>query len=144
MAASQVEHGAKPGDLIQIFRGTYQHWAVYIGEDEVVHFTAPGGNSSSSGIVSLALNNGFAQVKRQNIWKVIHGDPFEINNLFDDKYDPRDRDVIVKEACRMVGSKRKYKIATMNCEHFATELRYGQPESRQVGGAYDYSAYVTH
>ncbi|TNN28564.1 Retinoic acid receptor responder protein 3 [Liparis tanakae] len=145
MAPTQVEHGAKPGDLIEIFRkgGTYQHWAVYIGEDEVVHLTDPGGDSSSSGSMGLSLG-GIAQVMRHNIWEVIHGDPFKINNLLDNKYKPRDRDVIVKEACGMVGTERQYNVVSLNCEHFATMLRYGQPESRQVGGAYDYSAYVTH
>ncbi|TNN30555.1 Retinoic acid receptor responder protein 3 [Liparis tanakae] len=144
MAATQVEHGAKPGDLIQIFRGTYQHWAVYIGGHEVVHLTTPGGDSGSIGNMSLALSSGEAQVMRHNIWEVVGGDRCKINNLLDDEYEPRDRDVIVREACRMVGSKRKYDVVSMNCEHFATELRYDRPESRQVGGAYDYSAYVIH
>ncbi|TNN24933.1 Retinoic acid receptor responder protein 3 [Liparis tanakae] len=31
-----------PGDLIEISRGGYQHWAVYIGGDEVVHLTTSG------------------------------------------------------------------------------------------------------
>lgn len=33
----QFDHPAKPGDLIQIFRGSYEHWAVYIGRNKVVH-----------------------------------------------------------------------------------------------------------
>lgn len=32
----------KPGDLIEIFRGIFQHWAVYIGDGYVVHLTAIG------------------------------------------------------------------------------------------------------
>ena len=29
----------KPGDLVEIFRPGYQHWAVYVGEGDVVHMT---------------------------------------------------------------------------------------------------------
>lgn len=31
----------KPGDLIEIFRGIYQHWAIYVGDDYVVHLAPP-------------------------------------------------------------------------------------------------------
>ncbi|XP_056282779.1 uncharacterized protein LOC130201713 [Pseudoliparis swirei] len=130
-----LEHGAKPGDLIQIFRGSFEHWAVYIGGDEVVHLTTSGGYSSSSGSMSLVLDSGGDQVMRGNIWEVIDDDPFQINNLLDDKYEPRERHVIVREACGMVGSVLKYSVVSLNCEHFATELRYGRPESRQVKNA---------
>ncbi|XP_056281975.1 phospholipase A and acyltransferase 4-like [Pseudoliparis swirei] len=129
MDPTQFEHGAKPGDLIEIFRGSFEHWAVYIGGNEVVHFT--GGDSGSLGNTLLALTASVAQVMRDKIWEVIHGDRFQINNLLDDKYEPRERHVIVREACRMVGSVLKYSVVSLNCEHFATKLRYGRPESRQ-------------
>ncbi|KAG7268658.1 hypothetical protein CRUP_035811 [Coryphaenoides rupestris] len=35
-----VSEQQQPGDLIEIFRpGGYQHWAVYVGDDDVVHLT---------------------------------------------------------------------------------------------------------
>lgn len=39
----QSKYDEKPelGDLIEIFRGTYQHWAVYVGEGFVVHLSPP-------------------------------------------------------------------------------------------------------
>ena len=36
------QFNGKPGDLIEIFRWGYKHWAVYIGGQEVVHFTTDG------------------------------------------------------------------------------------------------------
>ncbi|XP_056281976.1 phospholipase A and acyltransferase 4-like [Pseudoliparis swirei] len=81
--------------------------------------------------MSLALNTSVAQVMRHKIWEVVCNDRFQINNLLDDKYEPRERHVIVREACRMVGSVLKYSVVSLNCEHFATQLRYGRPESRQ-------------
>ncbi|XP_034531493.1 phospholipase A and acyltransferase 3-like [Notolabrus celidotus] len=114
MAPTARKHGAKPGDLIEISRGAYQHWAVYIGNDEVVHLTIDG------------------LVKCDNIWKVVLNDKFKVNNLLDNEYHPHTPDVIVKEAKERVGKKVRYSLTDYNCEHFAAELRYGKPESRQV------------
>ncbi|XP_035023622.2 phospholipase A and acyltransferase 4 [Hippoglossus stenolepis] len=119
----------KPGDLIEIFRdGPYQHWAVYIGENEVVHLVTEGGDSSGS---SESLSSR-AEVKREKLTDVVGNHRFKVNNLLDEKYEARDPYVIVKEACAMVGCELQYNVATYNCEHFATDLRYGKAESRQV------------
>ncbi|XP_039641336.1 phospholipase A and acyltransferase 4-like [Perca fluviatilis] len=123
MAPTRID--VKPGDLIEISRGIYQHWAIYIGGMEVVHLTTP--NSD----FWMALDT-TGKVKRENIRDVVGNDRFKVNNLLDDKYQPRERDIIVKEACSMVGLKMPYCIVTRNCEHFVTDLRYGIPESRQV------------
>ncbi|KAK5886643.1 hypothetical protein CesoFtcFv8_017657 [Champsocephalus esox] len=47
MAPTLFDQGPKPGDLIKIFRGTYEHWAVYIGGNEVVHLIPPSGDDSN-------------------------------------------------------------------------------------------------
>ncbi|XP_034432933.1 uncharacterized protein LOC117756496 [Hippoglossus hippoglossus] len=120
----------KPGDLIEIFRGDYQQWAVYIRENEVVHFTTDGGQSSGSS----ELLSSRAEVKREKLTDVVGHDHFKVNNLLDEKYEARDPYVIVKEACVMVGCELQYNVATYNCEHFATDLRYGKAESRQFKG----------
>lgn len=74
-----------------------------------------------------------ATVRRQKIWDVVRSNRFRVNNLLDDEYEPRQRRVIVREACSLVGWEMPYCLATNNCEHFVTKLRYGKPESRQVG-----------
>uniref|UniRef100_A0A8D0A5U1 LRAT domain-containing protein n=1 Tax=Sander lucioperca TaxID=283035 RepID=A0A8D0A5U1_SANLU len=120
---------AKPGDLIEIDRGMYQHWALYIGGMEVVHLTTP----SSSGFALMVLDSPIGKVKREKIWEVVSNDSFKVNNLLDYKHQPHESYIIVKEACSMVGLELPYSIFTKNCEHFVTDLRYGKPESRQVG-----------
>ncbi|XP_060938170.1 phospholipase A and acyltransferase 4-like [Limanda limanda] len=115
----------KPGDLIEISRGTYQHWAVYIGKNEVVHF----GGLLSGWFKSLSSTR---KVKREKLANVVGSDRHQVNNLKDDMYDARDPSIIVKEALEMVGSKLPYNVDTYNCEHFATEMRYGKAESLQV------------
>ncbi|XP_047197643.1 uncharacterized protein LOC118116247 [Hippoglossus stenolepis] len=120
--AESRQFNGKPGDLIEIFRGPYQHWAVYIGENEVVHFTTDGGHSSGSS--ELLSSNG--KVKREKLTDVVGNHRHQVNNLLDEKYDARKPMTIVKEACVMVGSELPYNVATYNCEHFATEMRYGK------------------
>ncbi|TWW55684.1 Retinoic acid receptor responder protein 3 [Takifugu flavidus] len=103
MAPVLYDENPEPGDLIEICRGSYQHWAVYVGDGFVVHLTVTsegwGGSSSSSGL--------------------------------DNKYEPRPSDIIVKAACELVGQQRLYHLLTKNCEHFVNDLRYGKAESRQ-------------
>uniref|UniRef100_A0A3P8S0J6 Retinoic acid receptor responder 3 n=1 Tax=Amphiprion percula TaxID=161767 RepID=A0A3P8S0J6_AMPPE len=131
----QFDSEPKPGDLIEIFRGTYKHWAIYIGGHEVVHLIPPTNPAADLGPIGDLLtlfDSNTATVRRQKISDVVGSSRFQINNLLDDDRRPREPHVIVRDACRMVGQELPYNAATYNCEHFVTELRYGDAESRQV------------
>ncbi|XP_038139235.1 phospholipase A and acyltransferase 4-like isoform X2 [Cyprinodon tularosa] len=120
----------KPGDLIEIFRNVYEHWAVYVGQGFVVHLLGPDGTLSSSNInLPIGKNN----VLKQKLLEVVSTDCWTINNLLDHEKRPRPAEVIVSEANKLVGTTRPYNVLDYNCEHFATELRYGNAESQQVG-----------
>ncbi|XP_053289711.1 uncharacterized protein LOC128450331 [Pleuronectes platessa] len=114
----------KPGDLIEISRELYQHWAVYIGGKEVVHFTTVGGRLLSTK----------AKVKCEKLTDVVRDDCYQVNNLLDEEYQPRDPSIIVKKAREMVGQVLPYKVVTYNSEHFAIDLRYGKAKFRQFNG----------
>ncbi|XP_062341628.1 phospholipase A and acyltransferase 3-like [Osmerus eperlanus] len=127
----------EPGDLIEFFRGMYQHWAVYIGDGFVIHF-APDSEVQgvgNSGLMSVRHNK--VRVKKEKLSVVVGSDKWRVNNILDKKFDARPVDLILKDARRMVGAELHYNIATKNCEHFVTDLRYGKPESRQVCQAVD-------
>lgn len=132
MAPTLYDEKPEVGDLIEIFRGTYQHWAVYIGDGYVVHLAPPsevpgaGANSMMSVLTEKAL------VKKEELWDVVGMNQWKINNGLDTKYRPRPAHVIVREACALVNSELPYCVFRGNCEHFANELRYGKAESRQV------------
>ncbi|XP_041669014.1 phospholipase A and acyltransferase 4-like [Cheilinus undulatus] len=132
MAPTLFDHGAKHGDLIEIIRDTYRHWAVYIGGNEVVHLIPSVDDSGPFGGFLELIDSSTAQVRRQKIWEVVKHHRFRVNNLLDDEHEPRDPHDIVKDACRMVGQEVPYSVTSHNCEHFVTELRYGKAESRQV------------
>ncbi|XP_072251686.1 phospholipase A and acyltransferase 3-like [Leuresthes tenuis] len=132
MAPTLYDEKPEPGDLIEIFRGSYQHWALYVGDGFVVHLAPPsevpgaGANSMMSVLTEKAL------VKKEELWDVVGTNKWVVNNSLDKKYEPRPVRVIVREACALVGQELSYCLFSGNCEHFVTELRYGKAESRQV------------
>ncbi|XP_077465200.1 phospholipase A and acyltransferase 4-like isoform X3 [Stigmatopora argus] len=122
----------KPGDLIQIFRRNYQHWAIYVGDGYVVHL-APPSEVAGAGVGSLrSVTTNVAHVKKEKLWKVIGDCRWKINNLMDDEYEPHPVNIILSNANQLVGSELPYCIMKGNCEHFVTQLRYGKAKSRQV------------
>lgn len=76
-----------------------------------------------------------ALVKKDKLSNVVGRDQYKVNNLLDEKYEPRDVYLIVKQAHSLVGRTLPYCLFSSNCEHFVTDLRYGKAESRQVGHA---------
>uniref|UniRef100_A0A673GC97 Retinoic acid receptor responder 3 n=1 Tax=Sinocyclocheilus rhinocerous TaxID=307959 RepID=A0A673GC97_9TELE len=118
----------EPGDLIEISRGLYQHWAIYVGEGYVIHLAPPCDDTDPRSFSGLVL----ATVKKEQLYEVVGNNDYRINNLLDEKYKPRPVREILQDAHSFVGKERTYSVFTKNCEHFVTELRYGKPQSRQV------------
>ncbi|XP_030251454.1 phospholipase A and acyltransferase 4-like [Sparus aurata] len=131
---SKSDHKPKPGDLIEIFRGTYEHWAVYVGDGYVVHLTAPPGDEVP-GIISdtlMSVPTEKAMVRKEKLEEAVGDSTWMINNSLDKKYKPCSASIIVKEALMEVGKMMEYSIYSSNCEHFVNELRYGKAVSWQV------------
>ncbi|XP_061567792.1 uncharacterized protein LOC133421977 isoform X3 [Cololabis saira] len=109
------------GDLIRISRDGSRHWAVYVGDGDVVHLQKAGTWASKGKVLKEKL------LLKWNKWKV--------KNPLDDKYTPRPVYVIVEHACSMVDTELKYSKVTYNSEHFAHDMRYGWSGKRQVKAA---------
>ncbi|XP_045704498.1 phospholipase A and acyltransferase 4-like [Phyllostomus hastatus] len=73
-----------------------------------------------------------AEVKRDLLTDVAGSCTLKVNNQLDKELKPLPVEQILRRAQRMVGKKMPYDIATNNCEHFVTKLRYGVPRSLQV------------
>ncbi|XP_006911244.1 HRAS-like suppressor 3 [Pteropus alecto] len=125
----------KPGDLIEIFRPFYRHWAIYVGDGYVVHL-APPSEIAGAGVASVmsALADK-AIVKKELLYDVAGRDKYQVNNKHDDKYPPLPPSKIVQRAEERVGQEVLYKLTSENCEHFVNELRYGVSRSDQVRDA---------
>ncbi|XP_066517802.1 phospholipase A and acyltransferase 3-like [Hoplias malabaricus] len=122
----------QPGDLIEIFRGTYQHWGIYVGEGDIIHLAPPCETTGSrlNSLMSVFCDK--ALVMREGLRQVVGRDRFHVNNLLDSKHKPRSVCVILRDALSLAGLEMPYCVLRGNCEHFVTELRYGRAESRQI------------
>ncbi|XP_034005639.1 phospholipase A and acyltransferase 4-like [Trematomus bernacchii] len=119
----------KPGDLIEISKGGYKHWAVYVGDWFIVHMSPTSGASSSS---SMSVSNEKALVKKEKLTDVVGNDTWKLNNSMDKDYKPRPAEDIVRDACARVGELLRYSLFEHNCEHFVKKLRYGEAKSKQA------------
>ncbi|MCI4380169.1 hypothetical protein PGIGA_G00236600 [Pangasianodon gigas] len=132
MAPGQFEQKPQLGDLIEIFRGTYQHWGIYVGDGYIIHLAPPSEHAEAGACSMMSVLCDKAVVKKEQLWDVAGTDKYSINNLLDEKYEPRPICVILQEAHSRLGQELPYCVFRENCEHFVTELRYGKAESRQV------------
>ncbi|XP_067312624.1 phospholipase A and acyltransferase 3-like [Pseudorasbora parva] len=132
MAPTKYDKKPEPGDLIEIFRGTYQHWAIYVGDGYVIHLAPPSEHAQAGAYSMMSVLCDKAKVKKEELYEVAGNDEYRINNLLDDKYEPRPIQNILRDAHSLLGAELSYSVFTGNCEHFVTELRYGKPHSRQV------------
>uniref|UniRef100_A0A671PJA4 LRAT domain-containing protein n=1 Tax=Sinocyclocheilus anshuiensis TaxID=1608454 RepID=A0A671PJA4_9TELE len=106
----------------------YQHWAVYVGEGHVIHLAPP----CEYFTYLLSLTYVRATVKKGKLYVVVGNNDYRINNILDEKYEPRPIQEIVQDAHGLLGKELPYSVLTRHCEHFVTELRYGKPQSCQV------------
>ncbi|KAF3815796.1 hypothetical protein GH733_016230 [Mirounga leonina] len=129
----------KPGDLIQIFRIGYEHWAIYVGDGylpmTMVVSLIPGEIPWVRSSITFSVLSSRAVVKRELLRDVVGGCCYKVNNLLDNRYRPRPVNQIIYSAKQMVGQEMEYSLLHKNCEHFVTNLRYGEPNSRQVRDA---------
>ncbi|XP_033030469.1 uncharacterized protein LOC117061648 isoform X1 [Lacerta agilis] len=123
------------GDLIEIFRFGYQHWAIYVGNGFVIHLAPPSEYAGAGCASIMSTLTDKALVKKELLQEVAGKHRYRVNNKHDTKFPPLPRTKIVQRAEEMVGQMLQYKVTSENCEHFVTELRYGVPRSDQVRDA---------
>uniref|UniRef100_A0A8C9PS20 LRAT domain-containing protein n=1 Tax=Spermophilus dauricus TaxID=99837 RepID=A0A8C9PS20_SPEDA len=123
----------KPGDLIEIFRFGYEHWAIYVGNGYVVH-PAPTPEAARGGVSGFSSVVGNRAIVKKELLSMVAGrDKYRVNNKNDKKYNPLPPNKIVQQAEKMVGKEVPYSLTSDNCEHFVTKLRHGVSLSGQVG-----------
>ncbi|NWZ74636.1 HRSL1 enzyme, partial [Acrocephalus arundinaceus] len=120
----------RPGDLIEIDRPLYQHWALYVGDGFVIHVTDEGAPSLLGSSSSMSATR--ARVKKELLTKVAGKHKWRVNNKYDRSRTPRPVEEIIRRAERWIDRVVPYNVLANNCEHFVTELRYGEAVSEQV------------
>ncbi|KAM3858472.1 protein LRATD2a [Diretmus argenteus] len=103
----------KPGDLVEfVATGKYPHWAVYVGDFQVVHL-------HRSEVKNSFLTDA-SQGRRCRI----------VNELY--KYKPLGSDMVVQNAMEQVGLKDR-ELSWRNSECFAAWCRFGKREFKMGG-----------
>lgn len=110
----------EPGDLLVWHYCSYDHWGVYIGNQQVVEY---GGQGSSLSQQKLNAKVGIGPLR----------DGYIVHRGSDLEYLFVDREKVVERAKSAVG-RGDYNLVSNNCESFAKSCLSGKPElSSQVG-----------
>ncbi|XP_027562836.1 phospholipid-metabolizing enzyme A-C1-like, partial [Neopelma chrysocephalum] len=134
----------KPGDLIEIKRPLYEHWALYLEDEYVIHVTCEDKGIqrlSPSGVAIVAKT---AKVKKQLLKEVVGDNDWEVNNKYDRSRTPLPVEEIIRRAKSYIDMEVTYKVLGKNCEHFVTMLRYGESVSDQARSAIEEMKDVTY
>lgn len=127
----EVVGKAKPGDLIEFYRGNYNHWAMYAGDGNVYNICAEDKHKTQ------------ALIKLQSLKYVCELDSnpahqkVRINNLEAEAFSrfmlkPLDKEKPLNAAKAMVNQYQPYSFIGTNCEYYCTLWKYGKGFSAQV------------
>ncbi|XP_046544914.1 phospholipase A and acyltransferase 3-like [Haliotis rubra] len=125
----------EPGDLLEFERGVYSHWAVYIGNGDVVHLSGvdgAGGSDLKHPCTISGVKSDKGIVCKEDLWKVAGDSKAYKNNPKEEKLKSLEPSKIVERALSKVGEVG-YNLLYENCEHFAMWCRYGIKKSYQAG-----------
>lgn len=121
-------HELETGDIIDFNRGFYTHSAILDKNGyKVIHRNGEPGSKSS--LTTDLMNK--AIVIEENLIDVMFESKFRKNNHLDNTQTQRKPHEIIKYARERLGVKG-YNLLTENCQHFATECRYGVAQSHEV------------
>ena len=109
------------GDILKVFRGLYYHYGVYVGYNQVVHYSGAGDSIFSE------ISN--AQIIKTSLETFANGDEVEVDYSETPIYSGSE---VARRAKAQVGKlKGDYNFIFNNCEHFANWCRTGEPISNQ-------------
>jgi len=144
-----IEKDLQPGDLIEIDRGTYNHWAMYTGKCEngthwCFHVTTTDGDFEKMGALMSfsSVSNAVAAIKKHKLLDIINDTDSKkssmarINNKIQEasrkKCVPLPIGPVIEQLEKRKDRTVKYNLTDLNCEHYVTTWKYGAGWSRQV------------
>ena len=146
---TKSNRGIQKGDILGVDRGLYEHYAVYVGDDRVIHYT--GGGDDFGGDVAIRESpfrdflgeettyfvcefpeNHKPPHKRQQFASSVMQDMRWLMDVFQEsQYHLFSPEETVERAYSRLGE-RDYNLLTNNCEHFAIWCKTNISESWQV------------
>uniref|UniRef100_A0A673H474 LRAT domain-containing protein n=1 Tax=Sinocyclocheilus rhinocerous TaxID=307959 RepID=A0A673H474_9TELE len=58
-------------DLNEIFTGSYQHWAIYVGEGYVIHLAPPSEHAQAGASSMMSVMHKKATMKKEELYEVL-------------------------------------------------------------------------
>ncbi|KAJ6639902.1 Phospholipase A and acyltransferase 5 [Pseudolycoriella hygida] len=121
-------------DMIEIKRGGYFHWCVFVRDETVIHLHNPEFGKLS---VENAYHNFTGNVELRNLIQLAGDDLCRINNKVSES--KRRKLPALPESDTLALMKEElnrkvtyYNVVNYNCEHFAAKLKFGVPFSSQI------------
>lgn len=142
-----VARDLQPGDLIEIDRGTYNHWAMFSNKSDngtfwCFHVTTVDGDFEKKGAILSSARNAFAGIKKHKLKDIIEDNASKkpsqarINNKIEEatrkRCVPLPIDKIIQNLEKRKDEPVEYNLTHSNCEHYVTNWKYGSGWSRQV------------
>ena len=115
----------QPGDHLITPRTGYWHHGLYVGNNEVIHYSG-GADGANIGLAHENMND-FA-VEKVKLDQFSQGEPIRLIEHVNPKYTR-------EQACRRAASRlseSKYSIVYRNCEHFVNWCLEGSERSEQI------------
>lgn len=144
-----IEKDLQPGDLIEVDRGAYNHWAMYTDKCEngthwCFHVTTSDGDFEKKEALMSRTNgsNAVAAIKKHKLKDILEDNDSKkpsmarINNKTNEankkKCVPRPIFPVIEHLEKRKDETIKYDLRILNCEHYVTTWKYGAGWSRQV------------
>ncbi|KAM6982984.1 phospholipase A and acyltransferase 2-like [Tautogolabrus adspersus] len=139
----EVVSTANFGDMIEFsYPIGYSHWGVYDEDGYVIHFAVAEEGQLMSKVRSYLqamfpvcgdLLLGVTKIRRMPIGEVTvpEGSHVSIGNNRH-AFKPTEQEDMRRRRDALLGQELTYKLLTLNCEHFATFVRYGKAVCNQI------------
>ena len=114
----------EPGDHIRVNRGKYYHHGVYVGDNEVIHFTGEDGDSTDKPELVAVRKTSIDFVAQKGIVEVA-------SPSLKEKFFVRHKNKRIRLAFASLG-KKGYNFFHNNCETFANECCYTRQLTSQT------------
>lgn len=143
-----VRRNLQEGDLIEVDRGTYNHWAFYAGQCDngthwCFHVTTTGdGDFEKKGALMSNGSKATAAIKKHKLKEILDDSDSKkpslarVNNKIAEankkKCMPRSIYCVIEWLENRKDELVPYNLKKLNCEHYVTTWKYGTGWSRQV------------
>ncbi|CAL1535804.1 unnamed protein product [Lymnaea stagnalis] len=125
----------KPGDIVKFHRGAYYHFAIYMGDEIVIHIRGLPENTARDYVRPLFVGSVGSvpqekvEIAEEDFWTAANNCKGYLAN--DETKEAFKVDDILRRAKASLGP-TEYHLLQKNCEHWVNKIKYDKEESQQA------------